>query len=348
MTAPLTDSLAPTRVDPGPDDLMELLLALPVQERLRALDEAATADALSKGNDNTEDAYARDWADWERFTAAFGLQPTDISSGLLYTFVTMLEDQGYAHKTVDRKLAATVVGLRRHGVMIPAKGGVAGKARDEVRDFAVRLRVANETRGRGKATPIQAAHVRTICRQLRDDDIYPIRDKAVLLIGLHIAARRSELASLLVTDIRPDKYGHGLEVHIRASKGGRERTVPIKRSANPLVCPVLAWERWLVASGITSGAAFRRIHWRTRQVQAGHVTGKTIGNIITDLSALVDAELHLTGHSLRSGLITVLFEHGHSRENIARLSGHSPSSAVLDGYNQPVDRWNNPVLDVEL
>lgn len=345
-------ALAATILDEPSPSLPQQWDGMTEDQILDLLDEQAAVEVLAGRNTHTTDAYRDDWKVWVKFTESLGLSPFTVRSGLFHKFVTTLrdtewkKDTKYAPDTIERRLAGVIVTLRDHGYLIPAKGGVAAQARQEIINLRVDLDKRNEKRGRGKATAITAHQVATICERV-PVTLYGLRDKALMLIGLHVAARRSEMSALLVTDVVADPRGRGIEVTIRASKGGQRRVVPVLVGEDPLTCPVLAWQAWLTAAQISDGPAFRRIRpARELTVADAGISPKRAGLIVTGLGTLIGVDLHLTGHSLRATMVTLAFEAGHTVEQVARRSGHSPKSGVIHDYNRPVDAWNNPAARI--
>jgi site-specific recombinase XerD len=78
-----------------------------------------------------------------------------------------------------------------------------------------------------------------------------LRDRALLLIGYVAALRPSELVSLDVSDLTVVE--DGLAVNLM---GGR---IVIPYGDEPDLCPVVAWEDWEAAAGLTAGPAFRSV-----------------------------------------------------------------------------------------
>ena len=86
-----------------------------------------------------------------------------------------------------------------------------------------------------------------------------LRDRALLLLGFAMAARRSELVALDLADI--EEVAEGLRVTIRGSKTDQDRegaVVAIPRGV--VACPVAALKAWLDQAGITEGPLFRPIN----------------------------------------------------------------------------------------
>ena len=114
--------------------------------------------------------------------------------------------------------------------------------------------------------PMLATEVRRFVKAI-GGDLRSIRDRAIVLLGLASACRRSELVALDVDDLV--FVPEGIEVHVRRSKTdqeGRGSTKNICFGSDPSTCPVRAARAWLDASGIVEGPVFRRI---VRGGQAG-------------------------------------------------------------------------------
>jgi hypothetical protein len=85
------------------------------------------------------------------------------------------------------------------------------------------------------------------------------RDRAIILLGFALAARRSELVALDVADL--EECPEGLRVTIRRSKTDQEgagAVVAVCRGS--IACPVAAVRDWLAAAGITEGPLFRPVN----------------------------------------------------------------------------------------
>ncbi|MGA5559506.1 tyrosine-type recombinase/integrase [Streptomyces lavendulocolor] len=137
-----------------------------------------------------------------------------------------------------------------------------------------------------------------------DTDIFGLRDRAMLLLGFAIAARRAELAGLRLQNITEDADGKGLLVSVRVCKT-EPRTVPVSYGSSAATCPVRAWHAWRDAAGISDPDrhAFRRIH-HTGAVQPHGLIPQRAGDIITAAGRRAGFEELFTGHSVRSGTAT--------------------------------------------
>lgn len=301
--------------------------------RLAELEQAAAEYVTTQRPDNTKRAYAADWRAWQAYTSALGIPEDSATAGALVGFVVALEKQDAAPSTIDRRLAGAVVGLRALGAEPPKAATEAARA--ALNGYRRRLAEAGEKRGRGQAPALTVKDIRTICAAC-PDTLAGHRDRALLLISFGIAGRRSEAANLLLTDIT--EVPEGLTVRVRFGKSGF-RDVAIPFGSHPATCPVRAWRKWAEMSGITDGAAFRRIN-RHGQLLGG-MSGQAVGEAINRAAARAGLEINYTGHSARSGLATEARRAGHDAKTIAMQGGWSPNSAVLHGYMRVVDQWSD-------
>ncbi|MFD1278027.1 site-specific integrase [Streptomyces kaempferi] len=310
-----------------------------LRERLAALDAAASKHGDDQRPENTQRSYRADWKTWEAFCVQLQVPPTAATRGTLCAFVDYLwHREKRAYNTVDRKLAGVVVTLRLPPYQVLVDPEATKAARKLLKDY---LRQAEEdeepARGRGKAPAMRLVDLRLIVSKC-DTDIFGIRDRAMILLGFAIAARRAELAGLRLRNIRDDD--NGLLVDVRVSKT-EPRTVAVPYGQNPETCPVRAWKAWRDAAQIADPDrhAFRRIH-HTGSVQPQGLTPQRAGDLITAAGLRAGFEELFTGHSVRSGMATEARRAGKDRKAIAAVTGHADGSKVLDGYMQIVDQWD--------
>lgn len=309
-----------------------------LRARLAALDAASDAHAQEQRPDNTTLAYRADWKTWTAFCAQLKVPTTAATRGTLRAFVDYLWNrEKRAYSTIDRKLAGVTVTLRQqYGIVVDPEATKA--ARELLKDYRKKAEEAEEpARGRGKAPAMRLDALQQIVAKC-DTDIFGLRDRAMLLLGFSIAARRAELAGLRLRNIHDDD--NGLLVDVRVSKTD-PRTVPVPYGTNPATCPVLAWRAWQDAAQIADldRHAFRRIH-HTGKVQPHGLTPQRAGDLITAAGLRAGFEVLFTGHSVRSGFATEARRKKKDRKAIAAITGHKEGSKVLDGYMQIVDQWD--------
>lgn len=206
--------------------------------------------------------------------------------------------------TLRTHLAALAQWHKRHGFLDPTK---APKVRDVLRGIQ-----AEHPRPINQAQALQL-HALEACmsgldQQIATGDVATRlrarRDRALILLGFWRAFRADDLCALRIEHIKLFS-GEGLELYLASSKTdrdyqGRSVSVPaLKR-----LCPVDAYEDWLLASDLQHGPVFRAIdRW-------GHLTENGLNpNSISRLLRLVFARNGLdgeaySGHSLRRGFAT--------------------------------------------
>lgn len=311
---------------------------------------ARLADELSMAatRANTRDAFEQDWKTWEVFcTASRGhVDPLEVSGSALVLFAAWLASdreiapgvvrRAAAPATVNRRVTGVLAGWRQRNLAPPR--GIGKEARRIVDRYARELVEQNLSTGRGKAPALTIKHLRAIIDAC-PNSLAGVRDAAVVLIGFAIAARRSEIAHLDVTDFVIDESG--LLVHVRFSKT-KVRRPAVLRGQNPATCPIRAWEHWLAASGVAAGPAFRAIDRHGNL--GGRLSGPSVGNIITRAGNRAGLEIRLTGHSVRSGLATEARRAGHDAATIAAQGGWMPNSSALHEYIRIVDQWTDNAL----
>lgn len=207
-----------------------------------------------------------------------------------------------------------------------------------------------------RAAPVTTDAMRRIIAEMDDLDS-PVgkRDRAILLLGLAAAPRRSEIVALTTKDFT--RREDGLLLRIRRSKTDQSRhgdLVGIPLGEHSETCPVLALEYWLEASGRRLGdgkPVFSRIFNRSRiaptamsdrsiariiqaRALAAGITGKDYAH------AAGAAETWVSGHSLRAGHATAAAEAGADPMSISRTTRHRrldslsryvrPASAISD------------------
>jgi len=312
--------------------------------RLERLDAAARVYVAAQRPANTRRTYAESWKVWEAYTRDVGIPVLSGTVGALVGFVRWLEvTRQAAVATIDTRLAGAVVGLRERGVVVDRS--VTRAAWQALAGYERRLAESGEVRGRGKARPITVEHLRALVAACPDTRA-GLRDKALLLLGFTIAARRSELAALQVGNLTPDGT-YGLVAVLGYTKTGPDER-PVPYGLHRETCPVTAWQAWLSAAGIDSGPAFRRID-RYDHVHPQGLSPQAIGEIVTRCGERAGLPFKITGHSLRAGLATEARRNGADHKAVCDQGGWSYGSRAVHGYFHTVDRWtDNAVTTIGL
>ena len=182
----------------------------------------------------------------------------------------------------------------------------------------------------GKA-PLLTSDIRRIVACC-PETLLGLRDRALLLVGFAGAFRRSELAAIDFTHLSFTE--DGLVIDLCRSKTDQEaagRKVGIPFGKDDGTCPVRALRRWLAASSISSGAAFRGVNRHGKLSRRG-LHKDCVGWIVKRAAGRASLKPEpLGGHSLRAGHVTQAAMNGVSERDIMRQTGHK-SAEMLARY----------------
>src|SRR6201996_1376790 len=222
--------------------------------------------------ENTVVAYRSRWRSFEDWCHGAGRVALPATGQTVAAYLTYL--------AVDRRLKATTVDAHLTAVRAVHRGAGAplpdALAARKVVIAAQRREAARDGRhGPRKAVPVLVADLPAVVAACNPQTAAGLRDRAVILLGFALLARRSELAALNISDLE-HVPGEGLAVTIRASKtdqSARGVTRGIHYARSAAVCPVravLAWVAYLAGRGVTSGPLFTRIdRWGNLGAAAG-------------------------------------------------------------------------------
>ncbi|TDD97666.1 site-specific integrase [Actinomadura rubrisoli] len=211
-----------------------------------------------------------------------------------------------------------------------------------------------------QATPIMPDALRAMIATCDLRTLQGVRDRALLLLGFNMMARRSELVGLDQDDAI--ETPEGLSVYVKRSKTDQEASgirVAIPRSKRADMCPVEAvngWKECLAERGLVDGPLFRPVDRHGRiggePNSAGKVavrlTGKSACDIVHRRGVLANLPAKYTSHGLRAGSASTAYAAGVPISEIAKHGRWNPNSPVLLVYIRAVDQWrNNPMNDIE-
>lgn len=323
-----------------------------VPESVLDLIERATAEETAR-------AYAGDWRRFEVWCEMEGRTALPATAETFAAYVGSLAEDEKAPSTIDRAMGVIRAAHRAAGFDNQPPREAAQKAlkgyRKNWSDGGGRVR---------KATPAVLTAIRAMVDTCDTGTATGVRDRAVILLGFALMARRSELSALDIADIGPDEED-GIEVLIRKSKTDQEAKgteVAVLWGSHRETCPIRAIRAWigvLAEAGITEGALFRPVDRHGRiggtPLASGRRTDRLTGHSVSEIirSAARRAKLpepdKYTGHSMRSGAPTSAYAAGAPVSAIAEVGRWSPRSPVVLGYIRAVDKWkNHPMRGVGL
>lgn len=307
---------------------------------MTTLADEAAALRVEHRRQSTVTGYGADWATWLEFCDAKAGDPLAPDPDALLVYASWLAKDRpagvLAPGSIQRRLSGVRAGWREREIPFP--DGVTRDARKWVKGWRLHLVRAGAPTGRGQAPYLAVATLREMARAC-PDTLAGKRDRALILVGFAVGARRGEVAGLDLSDVTPDPLG-GYRFHIRISK---------QNHRNPLVkpqrdcCPVRAWETWRACLPDDGGAAFRAVdRWGNL---GGRLSPKSAGAVTTRAARRIDKDSVVTGHSLRAGFATEAHKAGKPDKAIADQGGWSQGSPAMYGYFRAVDEWENSVLD---
>ncbi|MDK1473585.1 tyrosine-type recombinase/integrase [Streptomyces sp. 549] len=310
----------------------------------------AALDRLDRSvPENTKTAYRRQAALFIDWCEQHGRATLPASPQTLAAYVSHLCDLDRAPATIEQAIATIRVAHREAG-------------HDGQPDTRAALRIlkthkrdrAEQGKRKRKAPPVTLNILRAMIDTTDPATPAGQRDRALLILGFAMMARRSELAALRTDDVT--FTDDGLTVFIRASKTDQEAAgaeVHIPNGVHPDTDPVRVTRAWLdtlTAHGIHDGPLLRRIN-RWGHLLPGGMSGAAINERVRKLA--VDADVPnavaFTAHGLRAGGPTEAAKAGQPVSFIAEHGRWSKTSPQVLEYIRPVDKWrDNPMRGIGL
>jgi len=274
----------------------------------------------------TQRAYAGDWRRFSGWCQARSTPALPATPALVAVYLASLAHAGKAPPSVGRALAAIAHAHKRAGLVAPhcAEGGAV------VAEVLAGIR-RSRLEPPDKKLAADADIVMQLLWSITGDSLAALRDRALIALGMALAARRSELVALDVADLAWEPKG--LRVTIRRSKTDQDSegavvAVPEGRRLTPLA----HLRTWLAAAAITEGAVFRPLWKGGKRVRAARLSDHAVARIVQvrAFGAGLDPERY-AGHSLRAGFVTAAARAGADVWKIQQVSRHK-SMQVLSGY----------------
>lgn len=275
---------------------------------------------------STRRAYAADWQAFVSWTEAQGgrVSPAlPVNVAICAAYLADLEREGKSVATIRRRARGLAHAHREAGLEPPTS------------DTRIRRVLAGIARSRAAAgdrpkrkRALSPSMVRAALAELST------RDRALVLVALVTALRRSELAALRWSDVEPTS--EGLLAWVRRSKtdqAGEGRSVAVPRGRG-LACPVRALRELRRRRELDGEAGL--------DSRVFECSGRTIARVIKRVAELAGEDpRHFGAHSARAGMLTTASEAGVDLAGIMLQSGHASTSVAL-GYIRPAEQARNP------
>ena len=306
----------------------------PTSKELAALDLAAVGEYVEASlSPNTRRAYRSALADFSAWCEARELTAVPALPECVAVYVAELAGAGRSVSTITQRLAAIRWAHELAGVESPT--GAKG-----VRATMQGIRRSLGVAPRSQKSPATSGRIAAMVAHADGSTLKGKRDRALLLLGFALAARRSELVALDLADI--EQTERGLLVTIRRSKtdqsgAGLVKAVPM--GSTPETCPVAALAEWIEAAGIDDGAVFRSV---TRHGRIGdRLTARSVAAVVKQYAQRAGLDpAEFAGHSLRAGFVTSAAERGARLDRIADHTGHR-SLAMVRVYTRRSDAFTD-------
>jgi site-specific recombinase XerD len=277
-------------------------------------------------SDNTRRAYQQDLEDFHRWGGTVPSTPEILAA--------YIADQ--AHSLSPYTITRRVVGISRAHV----SQGFPDPAKTDLVRAVLRGIRKKHGKPQRQVAPLLKQDLLAILPLMQGTK--GIRDRALILLGFAAALRRSELVALDTQDLQFVK--EGLVIHLRRSKTdqhgqGRNIAVPYGRTS---ACPIKAVQIWLEHSCISTGSIFRSVN-KGGLVQPERLTTQSVALILKGYAQAAGLNpKEISGHSLRSGLVTSAAQIGVAAHKIQQQTGHR-SMEMLHRYIRDANLFeNNP------
>jgi site-specific recombinase XerD len=297
-----------------------------------ASDLSALLNQHAKASETTR-AYKHTLAEFDNWLRESGYAPDEQGIG---AYLHALDKAGAKTATIRRKLSA----LRFFHNAAHAKGvkavmsAIVRKRASALTDTSIEGTRGNKSKSKSQVTLEQ---LRAMCAQA-PEGITETRNRAILLVGFWLAARRSELVALNVDDIEWTKDGALVQiVRSKTDQSGEGGTKPLVSLANGEreIDPCTALRQWLSASDITKGAVFVGTTPQGKLTRARkRITPQVVALVVKSYCAKAGLDASaFAGHSLRSGFVTAARQLRIPDATIKAVTGHK-TDKMLDHYDK--------------
>jgi integrase len=270
---------------------------------------------------STRRLYASHWQSWQRWAAEHGLAADRPTADSVALYLRFLAEEGRKPATIQVHLAAVEFHLNDHGVSV-------------CRDRMVRNTMAAIRREyRAERSPKQCVLAADIASMLeaQPQNLYGLRNQAVLLIGFLSAMRRSEITAIDVEHL--EWNNEGLRIRIPSSKTdqtGEGQSVTILYMPQAPRCPVRTLDRYLKSARILAGPVFRPVDPRSGKVAPRRLSPETIADIVKTAAERIGRRSDIyAGHSLRSGFVTQSAINGEQLADIMTQTRHTDAKTCM-------------------
>ncbi|MCY4358941.1 MAG: tyrosine-type recombinase/integrase [Gammaproteobacteria bacterium] len=278
-------------------------------------------------SDNTRIAYDKGWDSFVSWCESVGLVPREAQTEDVVRYFIAVG--GNDPKNSNKKLSINTLRLFRSGLNYRWRQmGINSPAAEKVIDDILLglAKTRNEKPRRVKALrEFQIISMLSACNQ----NLYGMRDAAIISLGFSAALRRSEICELQIEDLER-KSSDKMILHIRRSKTdpqGSGQSIALLEGKS--IMPIKHLEYWIHATGINSGYLFQTLK------RGGAVSGQPldpgeIARIVKRYAKKVGLDpQNYSGHSLRAGFVTSAAAHHARLDKIMEVTRHKNAETLM-------------------
>ncbi len=311
---------------------------------INTLKEETLMNLKSSKANNTIRAYKSDFNDFSLFCAQTGFKSLPSEPKIISLYLTYLSTKEMKISTLKRRLVSI-------GVIHKLKGHYLDTKHPSIIENIMGIKRRRGSVQKGKK-PLLINNLKQLINVIdyqEKEEIKKLRDRSIILIGFSGGYRRSEIVSLDYDDL--DFVKEGLKITLKRSKTDQFGQGSIKALPylnNHQYCPVIAVQKWLEKSKISSGPLFRRFA-KGSILTKKRLTDQTVALLIKKYLNLAGINSkHYSGHSLRSGFATTAAEAGVEERNIMAMTGHKSPEMVRRYIKEANLFINNPLNKINL
>lgn len=266
---------------------------------------------------NTIRAYKADFEELIVFCLVKKLSALPAKSTTIGKFIDQVANTNISSASIRRKLVSIAAIHRWANLNDPTKSP----------EVKLSVRKMHRKLGRlcAQAEPINKKRLQSLL-STTGDDLRGERDRTLLMLAYDTMRRRSELASLLKSDIRETKTG--ASILLRRSKTDQERLGTWLHITSQTYNQILAW---IQIAKITEGKILRGVIGKNKLSEG--LTGAQIGRIFKQLAKTAgidkDTVKQISGHSIRVGAAQDLVQNGASLPQIMAKGGWTKVDTVM-------------------
>lgn len=266
---------------------------------------------------NTIRAYRADFEELIIFCNENKLSALPAKPATVAKFIDEVANTKITSASIRRKLVSIAAIHRWSNLNDPTKS-------PEVK-LAVRKMHRKLGRLCAQAEPINKTRLQSLLFTT-GDDLRGERDRTLLMLAYDTMRRRSELASLLISDIR--ETNTGASILLRRSKTDQER---LGTWLHISIETFKQLQKWISVSKLSNGKILRGVKGKDKVTNG--LTGAQIGRIFKRLASLssIDEKIvaQISGHSIRVGAAQDLLLKGASLPQIMAKGGWTKIDTVM-------------------